>query len=425
MRLIKIGIANINTTIGAFKTNTDKIIECMEPIKESRCTIGCFHEQTISGYPAEDFVQWESFVTGQLESLKKIAEASKVKKGTGPVFTIGLTVEIKGHLYNSCAVICNGAIVGIVPKEKLPTYGVFYDGRTYSRGRAGLNDCYSGDDVPFGDIIFRFPFGILGVEICEDIWSCDGPMRRRAYSGAEIIVNISSSPFRLGIVETRREMISTRASDNQVTIVYANQYGGNDSLVFDGGCFVNQNGSMILEGERWRENISYVCVDLDRTSRLRHENTTWRSDCEMFLKQNSPVRTIAVNSGPQANENGFSYRIPSNRSFFLPPDTNATNEKENYYQNIIEALITGLDYFVKTKAFQKIGIALSGGKDSLFSLLVCYFFAERRFSSESPEEKKKHIKEFIHCFSMPSTFNSDTTKSIARQIASELGVSFS
>jgi NAD+ synthase (glutamine-hydrolysing) len=422
MRLIKIGIANINTTVGAFKTNSDKIIACMERMQNAHCTIGCFHEQTISGYPAEDFVQWESFVSGQFEVLERILAATKGING--PVFTIGLTVELKGHLYNSCAVICNGKILGIVPKEKLPTYGVFYDGRTYSRGLPGMFDSYGKEQIPFGDLIFRLPFGILGVEICEDIWSCDGPMRRRAYSGAEIIVNLSASPFRLGIVNTRKEMISTRASDNQVTIVYANQYGGNDSLVFDGGGYVNQNGSMILEAERWRENISFVSVDLDRTSRLRHENTTWRSDCEIYLKQNNPVRLVSTDSGPEPNQKEFIYRIPLNRSFFIPHDVPAPGESDAYFGDIIEALITGLDYFVKTKAFNKIGISLSGGKDSLFSLIVCYLFAERRFSSESSENKKRLIREFIHCFSMPSRFNSETTKSIARTIASELGVSF-
>ncbi len=424
MRLIKIGLASVNTTVGAFDSNTDKIIGCIESMKREECTIGCFQEQAISGYPAEDLVQWESFVKEQGPCLERIAEASRSDKGNAPVIVVGLTVGHKGHLYNSCAVLYNGTILGIVPKEKLPTYGIFYESRTFSRGRPGMLEYVGADRIPFGDLVFGFPFGIMAVEVCEDIWSCDGPMRRRAYSGAELVVNVSASPFRLGVVNTRKEMISTRASDNQVTVVYVNQYGGNDSLVFDGGGYVNQNGHMLHESARWREGVEFTVVDLDRTSRLRHEHTTWRTDCELYLDDNESVQTIDTDEGPFPGGDGFSYMVPPGRSFFIPESVTPQNPREEYFKDIIEALITGLDYYVKSGAFEKIGIALSGGKDSLFSLVVCYLFAERRFAAEEPGERKRLIREFIRCFSMPGRFNSETTKSIARDIAEELGVSF-
>jgi NAD+ synthase (glutamine-hydrolysing) len=85
-------------------------------------------------------------------------------------------------------------VLGLVPKEKLPTYGIFYEGRTFARGEPGMNEVHRG--VPLGDLLFEFDFGVLGAEVCEDLWSADGPMRRRAYSGAELICNLSASPFR-------------------------------------------------------------------------------------------------------------------------------------------------------------------------------------------------------------------------------------
>ena len=120
--------------------------------------------------------------------------------------------------------------------------------------------------MPFGDLIFRFDFGTIALEVCEDLWSPDGPMRRRTYSGAELVCNLSASPFRLGVVQTRRELIATRAADNQCTFAYANLVGANDGLIFDGGGYVNQNGKWMLEAPRFREGFAAATVDLDRTT---------------------------------------------------------------------------------------------------------------------------------------------------------------
>ena len=93
--------------------------------------------------------------------------------------------------------------------------------------------------------MFETSFGVLALEVCEDIWSPDGPMRRRCYAGAELVVNVSASPFRLGVQETRREMIATRAADNQATVAYCNLFGGNDGLVFDGGRFSSRRTAVL------------------------------------------------------------------------------------------------------------------------------------------------------------------------------------
>ena len=146
--------------------------------------------------------------------------------------------------------------------------------------------------MPLGDYIFRFDFGLVAIEVCEDAWSPDGPMRRRCYSGAEIVVNVSSSPYRMGIESTRREMLATRAADNQTVLIYANAVGGQDGLIYDGGGLVFQNGRLVLDAPRFREGWAAAIVDLDRTSRLRMENTTWRTDCEDFRLQRLDVPVL-------------------------------------------------------------------------------------------------------------------------------------
>ncbi len=116
------------------------------------------------------------------------------------VFALGMAVSVGGQLFNAAALVHRGQILGLVPKEKLPTYNVFYEGRTFSRGGPGL--ALEAHGVPVGDYVFEFDFGTLAVEVCEDAWSPDGPMRRRCYSGAEIVVNVSCSPYRMGIDAT-------------------------------------------------------------------------------------------------------------------------------------------------------------------------------------------------------------------------------
>lgn len=415
MKLIKIGLANPDPTVGALRSNVDKLIEFATVMSHEHCTIGCFSEQSIPGYPVEDLVLWGKFIKGQWEGLVRFAEETR-KLNT--IFVVGLAVEHESNAYNVAAVVCNGHILGLVPKEKLPTYGVFYEKRTYSAGIPGFVSCVN--NVPFGDIIFQFPFGKVAVEVCEDIWSPDGPMRRRAYSGAETIINISASPYRAGVVETRRELISTRAADNVATVVYVNQFGGNDGLAFDGGGFVNQCGRMLLEAPRWNEGFSTQVVDLDRTSRQRRENTTWRSDREIFFRNERPTEVITPEHLTIEWEAGYTYPVPPTKSFFIPPAKPVSDPQEEYFHDLVEAMLTGLDgYFCKTGAFDRIGIAMSGGKDSALTLLIAHIYATKKL-----EKSGKELLDFIRCFSMPTRFNSSETKNIGHDLCEALGVSF-
>src|SRR5690606_37626595 len=200
-----------------------------------------------------------------------------------------------------------GRVILFAPKEKLPTYNIFYEARTLSRGLPGMHRDAEG--APCADAVVDFDFGCVALEVCEDIWSPDGPMRRRAYAGAEIVVNVSASPYRAGVVSTRREMIATRAADNQCTVVYANLVGANDGLVFDGGGFVNQNGRPMLEAPRFEEGWWAQVLDLDRTTRCRREASTWRVDAEQHHRDHAPLARIAV-AAETADRSGLSYPLP-------------------------------------------------------------------------------------------------------------------
>ncbi len=406
MRLAKLAVASVSPTVGAVVTNVDRLIEVAVAMGQADVTIGAFPEQAIGGYPPEDLVQWRGFLDGQRRELDRFA-AETARFNT--VYVVGLAVSVGGQLFNAAAVVHRGVIAGLVPKEKLPTYNVFYEGRTFSRGGAGL--ALEAGGVPLGDYLFTFDFGEVAVEVCEDAWSPDGPMRRRCYSGAEIVVNVSSSPYRMGIDSTRREMLATRAADNQAVLLYANAVGGQDGLIYDGGGFIFQNGRLVFEAPRFELGWWSSVVDLDRTRRLRMENTTWRSDCEAFRLQRETVPALRV-TAPTADRSGLTYPSPEGGSFFLPASRGpAADPRDRALDDLFEALALGVkSYYEKTGAFSSLGIALSGGRDSMLTLLVAWRASQLITGGAA-----------ISAFYMPSRHSQAETRQAAQQLADELG----
>lgn len=408
MKLVKLAIGHVSTTVGAVDANTAAITALVRQAAAEQVWLVAFSEQVIGGYPAEDLVQWRGFVEAQRAALERLAADTR---DLPTIVVVGAVVGVGGQLFNAAAVIHGGAILGFVPKEKLPTYHVFYEARTLARGVPGLTLDAAG--VPLGDRIFAFGDRCVAVEVCEDAWSPDGPMRRRCYSGADIVVNVSASPYRLGILQTRREMLATRSADNQTVLVYANAVGGQDGLVFDGGGGVFQNGRQLYEAERFKAGLATCVVDLDRTRRLRTENTTWRSDCETFQRAGTMVPVIR-SLHPTVEATDLSYPAPEGGSFFLPPDTRpATSARDEALDDLFEVLAHGLkDYLEKSRAFRRFGIALSGGRDSMLALLVAWRAAQL----------KGDVAAWLTAFYMPSRFSGAATADAARTICREIGI---
>jgi NAD+ synthase (glutamine-hydrolysing) len=426
MRLVRIALASVNATVGATTSNVDRAVRLAEEAAKDGATVVAFPEQVLGGYPAEDLVQWRGFVDAQWRGLQRFAEETAA---FGVVSAIGVTVAVGAGLYNAAALVHGGTIHGLVPKEKLPLYNVFYEARTLTHGTPGLAGEVHG--VPFGDLVFDLDFGAVALEVCEDLWSPDGPMRRRCYAGAELVLNVSASPFRNGVVATRREMIATRANDNQATVAYVNLVGENDGLVFDGGGIVSQNGRELLLAPRFREGVAAVTVDLDRTRRMRGENTTFRTDADMrggAAALAHLVKHVAVPAKTSGRER-LTYPVPAHGSFFLPsppakaPAVAARSARAEFCEDILDALTLGVgDYFEKTRAFKTIGVAISGGRDSLLCLLIARRYIDRRFEALTKPERDAKAREILRAFFMPTRFTSKETHLAAEKTAAELCV---
>jgi NAD+ synthase (glutamine-hydrolysing) len=421
MRLIQIGIASVDATVGAVRSNVDRCIAMARELAACETTIAVFPEQVAGGYAAEDLVQWRGFVATQRRELERFAKATADLE---TAFALGATVGVGGDLFNAAALVHAGRIVAFVPKEKLPTYNIFYEARVFSRGVPFM--ALDADGVPLGDFLFGFDFGCVALEVCEDIWSPDGPMRRRAYSGAEVVCNLSASPYRAGVTGTRREMIATRASDNQVTIAYANLVGGNDGLVFDGGGYVSQNGRPMLDAPRFREGFATAVVDLDRTTRCRREASTWRGDLETFRREGRAVPTLRVEGKTRARAHLAYPAPPRGTSFFLPSaERPARSPRDELLDDIHEALALGVaDYYRKIGAFRGIGVALSGGRDSLLTLLVAKRTVELLLPDLSGDALREQTRGVLSAFYMPTRFSSSDTQRAAERIADEVGARF-
>lgn len=423
MRLVRIGIAGLSPTVGAIRSNGDAVVAAARAMAAEGVGLACFGEQVLGGYPPEDLVQWRAFLTAQRRELERVADATA---DLPPALIVGLAVEADGLPYNVAAVLHRGRILGFVPKEKLPTYEVFYEARTLARGAPGL--LLDSGGIPLGDQVFELDFGVVAPEVCEDGWTPDGPMRRRCFSGAEVVVNLSASPYRVGFAGTRREMLATRSADNQATLVWVNLVGGQDGLVFDGGGCVFQNGRLALEAPRFQEGWWSCVVDLDRTRARRGQNSTWRSDREAFLRSAAPVRRVP-SGGPTADRSRLPYPAPPPGALFLPPaDAPVVPPRAAVLDDLFEAVALGVaDYYRKTGAFAGIGVAVSGGRDSLLTLLVAWRAAQRlreRAADAATDvtSAAEAASPRLAAFYMPSRYSKDATAEAARTICRELDV---
>lgn len=299
---IRVGLAQINPTVGALKANASKIIDFYEQAVAAGCDVVAFPELSITGYPPEDLVLKDGFVT---ENQAVLADVVKTVGKTIAVIGFVDRAENSTHIYNAAAVCQNGKIIGVYHKHLLPNYNVFDEQRYFTPG--------------VHNPLFTINGACVGVTICEDIWDPSGPVSVQASLGAVLNLNINGSPFHTGKIGVRREMLSSRARDGECVIAYVNQVGGQDELVFDGGSMVlASDGTVVASAVEFAEELLV---------------------CDLLL----PKSKSAV--APQQSRGDIAE----------PMDENA---------QIFSALVLGTRDYVQKNGFTDVVIGLSGGVDS-------------------------------------------------------------
>ena len=254
---MKIALCQINPTVGAINQNKKIILETYNRAIDLEADVIVFPELAIIGYPPQDLLLRDRFIINAQNALNEIAQ-----KSTIPVI-LGNTLIEHNKLYN-CAFICeNGEIVSHYKKRLLPTYDVFDEDRYFA---AGNKHCIV-------ELAIDGKNTKIGLQICEDLWdknySCDLAKELKE-SGAEIIINISASPYRVDKLLDRCELIQTKAKDNSIPYIYCNLVGAQDELIFDGQSLAyNENGQLIAQGKSFEEEIVMVDLSLNKPMNLK------------------------------------------------------------------------------------------------------------------------------------------------------------
>ena len=246
---MKISLCQINPTVGAIDRNVDLIMKWYQKAVAAGAELTVFPELALVGYPPQDLLLRRRFLDKAEMALKSIAE-----KTTVPMI-IGNPLRENGELYN-CAFVCsNGEITGHYKKRLLPTYDVFDEDRYFTSGES-----MEVIEVRFGDSLVK-----IGMQICEDLWDEDyacNLAKSLKEKGAECIINISASPYRVGRLADRSKLIVSKVTETALPFFYCNIVGAQDELIFDGQSLAyDGKGNLIGQGSAFEEDI--VLVDLE------------------------------------------------------------------------------------------------------------------------------------------------------------------
>src|SRR5215467_14500364 len=350
MRTFRIAMVQMNPTVGDLDGNVRRILTWLREAKKSKPDLVAFPELAITGYPPEDLLLKPQFVADNRRALNEVVRACReCVVVVGYVGQVGLSDQKEGaafvlpagrhELYNAAAVITERRIVTSYAKWYLPNYGVFDESRYFHPGRR----------LP----LITINGTVVGVNICEDIWLPEGPTRRQAAAGAEVIVNINASPFHVGKSRSREEMLATRARDNRVIVTYTNTIGGQDELIFDGNSVaIDHTGEIIARAKGFEEDLLVVDLNIESVARARVSGGRKTG----FIGKAGAVVDRLVLKG----------QSPGKRTRLVP----STEVLADPLDEVYRALTLGVRDYVGKNGFKQVVIGLSGGIDSALTAVI-------------------------------------------------------
>ena len=373
MSRLRLGLAQINTTVGDLDGNAAKVLEYVDRARELGVDLLSFPEMTITGYPPEDLLLRPQFIGDNLAVLQGVV------KGCQGISAVVGFVDRDHDIHNAAAIIHDGRLVDVYHKQFLPNYGVFDENRYFQAGTRCPVYVMAGIGV--------------GVSICEDIWYPDDPMRAQAHAGAQVIININGSPYHKGKRRFRQQMLATRASDYAVFICYTNQVGGQDELVFDGASMVvSPLGEVLAQAAAFEEELLICDLDVEETFQARLHEPRRRKE-RLASTASTSVAQVPVSDEPLAEEK--------------PPVERRRAPSMGDDAEVYGALVLGTRDYLLKNGFQKAVVGLSGGIDSSLVAVI----AVDALGSEN-----------VVGVAMPSRFSSEGSIRDARELADSLGI---
>ena len=375
---LRVALAQMNATVGDISGNARKIAQQTARARDEGAALVVFPELSLSGYPPEDLLLKTAFLEEAGAALEELATQTR-----GIVALVGFP-ERADDVYNSAAVLADGEVAGVYRKMYLPDYGVFDEQRYLQSGAEAA--------------IFELNGIPIGISICEDIWEPGPPAMTEALAGAQVIVNLSASPYRAGYGRGRERMLVQRAIDYLAAIVFVNTVGGQDELVFDGHSLaVDQDGGVLARCPQFGECLSICTIDPREVTAARLRDTRHRVNVRR-QRRAAPIAEPPVVHVADLEVPGEAHAVGGSLAPLLEPEA-----------EIFAALCTGVRDYVDKNGFGQVVLALSGGIDSALVAMVAA-------DALGPER--------VTCVSMPSPFSSEGTRADARAIAENLGCEF-
>lgn len=405
---VKVAAATCDIKVGDVTFNAEKIIENIDKALEKKVEAVVFPELSLTGYTCSDLF-WQTEMLNKV--YEEIIRIAKHTSGKNIVAIVGIPFEALGKLYNCAAIITNGKVIGLVPKKNLPNYSEFYEARHFTPGfKDALKVTFPGqnEEVLMGmNIIFKdknmssFTFA---VEICEDLWVPKAPSVNHALAGANIIFNLSASDEITGKSSYRRELVSSQAARLVCGYVYADAGEGESTtdLVFAGHNIIAENGRILKESERFKNEMIIADIDMDRIVNERRKMTTYSPNPEKYIYSK-------VEFEIQENECVLEDKIFQNP--FVPDNMDKRNERCN---EILTIQSMGLKKRIAHTNAKSVVVGISGGLDSTLALLVAV---------RAMDALKRDRKDIL-AVTMPGFGTTDRTYDNAVTLIKNLGATF-
>ena len=384
--------------------NAQKTIEAMQQAAEDGCQLTVFPELGLTGYTCGDLFLQQPLLDAAEAALREILKASEALQ---LVALVGLPVTVDAKLYNCAAVICQGTLLGLVPKSHIPNYGEFYEKRHYCAAPAGVKEIsFAGQKTLFGTkLLFRcetMQAFTLAVEICEDLWAPLPPSTAHALAGATVIANLSASDETVGKAEYRRALVSQQSARLLCAYLYADAGHGESTtdMVFSGHNLIAENGALLAESRPFSQALACTELDLGRLLAERRRNTSFEpvTDGYETVSFHLPLREIPLTR----------YISPTP---FVPADGGARAER---CELILQMQADGLAKRIEHAHAKTAVIGISGGLDSCLALLVAVHAMK----------KLDRSMDSILAVTMPCFGTTKRTRSNAEILCQELGVQF-
>jgi len=367
---LRAGASPIRISLADPAANAKSVTETLAKAHAAGAGLTVFPELCLSGYAIDDLLQQKTVLQGVLDAIETVREASKK---SGVVAVVGAPLMSGTRLYNCAVVIYAGRVLGVVPKSYLPSYREFYERRHFTPGLGveGQTIALRDGPAPFGtDLIFAasdYPNFVLGVEICEDLWTPEPPSGRLVMAGATVIANISASNITIGKAQTRRVLCASQSARGVCAYVYAASGWGESTtdLAWDGHALIYENGALLAESERFARDPQFLQADID-LERLTQERLRLHTFHEGAARSGADaVRRIEFEFKPQGRKVALDRQVE--RFPYVPSDP------ARLYDDCYEAYniqVAGLVRRLDATGTKKVIIGVSGGLDSTQALVV-------------------------------------------------------